>query len=117
VAEIKDLLLSHLTRIDDVECDPPWVCMPPLSPHASQWIEPVAGAIAVATGRRPDVMGVPFGTDAGPLSANGTPCLVFGPGDIDQAHTQNEWIELEQVHLAAEAYYQIAASLGRVEVR
>ena len=68
--------------------------------------------IAAATGRRPEVLGVPFGTDAGPLSAAGTPCVVFGPGDIAQAHTKDEWIELEQVRLAAEAYYQIACDLG-----
>ena len=58
-------------------------------------------------------MGVPFGTDAGPLSETGTPCVVFGPGDIAQAHTKDEWIDLEQVHLAAEAYFQIAVDLGR----
>jgi len=59
-------------------------------------------------------MGVPFGTDAGPLNARGTPCIVFGPGDIAQAHTKDEWIELEQVRLAAEAYFQIAVELGGV---
>ena len=97
--------------------------MPPLSPRAADWIEPLADAIATATGRRPVVMGVPFGTDAGPLSAAGTPCVVFGPGDIAQAHTKDEWIELEQVQLAAEAYFQIAvdsadtavASLGSAD--
>ena len=40
---------------------------------------------------------------------------MFGPGDIAQAHTKDEWIELEQVQLAAEAYFQIAVDLGRVE--
>jgi acetylornithine deacetylase len=40
------------------------------------------------------------------------PCVVFGPGDIAQAHTKDEWIELDQVQLAAEAYYRIAVELG-----
>ena len=62
-------------------------------------------------GRTPDVTGVPYGTDAGPLSANGLPCLVFGPGDIAQAHTKDEWIELDQVRLASEAYYRLAREL------
>ena len=39
----------------------------PLAPRAADWLEPLADAIATATGRRPEVMGVPFGTDAGPL--------------------------------------------------
>ncbi len=56
---------------------------------------------------------MPFGTDAGPLSARGTTCVVFGPGHIAQAHTKDEWIELEQVELAAEAYYRIALALGQ----
>jgi acetylornithine deacetylase/succinyl-diaminopimelate desuccinylase-like protein len=90
----------------------PWVHMPPLCPQAPTWIEPVSAAIERATGRPPAVTGVPFGTDAGPLSEKGTPCLVFGPGDIAQAHTPDEWIELAQVELASEAYYQIAVELG-----
>ena len=59
-------------------------------------------------------MGVPFGTDAGPLNAAGLPCVVFGPGDITQAHTKDEWIDLDQVRLAAEAYYRIAVGLAIV---
>ena len=70
-------------------------------------------AIEAATGRRPALRGVPFGTDAGPLTATGIPCVVFGPGDIAQAHTKDEWIDLDQVAQAAEAYFQIAVELGR----
>ena len=51
-------------------------------------------------------MGVPYGTDAGPLGASGLPCVVFGPGDIAQAHTKDEWVDLDQVRQAAEAYYR-----------
>ena len=66
---------------------------------------------AVARGHRQHARrssGVPYGTDAGPLGERGLPCLVFGPGDIAQAHTKDEWIELDQVRLAAEAYFEIA---------
>jgi acetylornithine deacetylase len=92
----------------------PWVHMPPLEPRAGAWIEPLAQAIEGATGRRPELTGVPFGTDAGPLSARGTPCVVFGPGDIAQAHTKDEWVDLDQVRLAAEAYFRIALALGNL---
>jgi acetylornithine deacetylase/succinyl-diaminopimelate desuccinylase-like protein len=96
-----------------VEMSQPWVHSPPLAPQATGWVEPLSRAIETATGHRPRLMGVPFGTDAGPLSEKGTPCVVFGPGDIAQAHTKDEWIDLEQVHLAAQAYFQIAVDLGR----
>ena len=58
-------------------------------------------------------MGVPYGTDAGPLGEAGLPCFVFGPGDIAQAHTKDEWVELDQVRLASEMYFEIARELGR----
>jgi acetylornithine deacetylase len=99
-----------------IEFCPPWVTMPALSPAGAAvevWRERVRAAVAPVLGRLPAVSGVPYGTDAGPLGEAGLPCLVFGPGDIAQAHTKDEWIDLEQVHLAAEAYYQIARTLGR----
>ncbi|MCH2374632.1 MAG: M20/M25/M40 family metallo-hydrolase [Planctomycetes bacterium] len=33
--------------------------------------------------------------------------VVFGPGDIAQAHTHDEWIELEQLDLGTEAYAKL----------
>jgi acetylornithine deacetylase len=111
--DARAILHARLGRESGIEFEAPWVNLPALAPQASAWIEPLARAIETATGRRPGVMGVPFGTDAGPLSAGGTPCVVFGPGDIAQAHTKDEWISLEQVRLAAEAYFQIAVELGR----
>jgi acetylornithine deacetylase len=114
--QITRRLTDHLGGLDGIELDPPWVNLPPLSPRASRWLEPLGDAVAKATGRRPEIMGVPFGTDAGPLSAAGLPCIVFGPGDIAQAHTKDEWIDIEQVQLAAEAYYQIAVNLGGADL-
>jgi acetylornithine deacetylase/succinyl-diaminopimelate desuccinylase-like protein len=100
----------------NVEFLPPWIRMPALGPGeaSARWLGPVRDAIARAIGREPGVGGVPFGTDAGPLGESGRlPCFVFGPGDIAQAHTKDEWIELDQVRAAGEAYYRIALDLGR----
>ena len=44
--------------------------------------------------------GVPYFTDASPLSMGGTPALVFGPGDIEQAHAEKEWIDIEELEKA-----------------
>ncbi|MFN6017233.1 MAG: M20 family metallopeptidase [Verrucomicrobiota bacterium] len=56
--------------------------------------------------------GVParYATDAGFFAAVGIPCVVFGPGDIAQAHTADEWIELAQVEHAAELLGEVIAS-------
>ncbi len=111
-----EFLTSRLGHPDWLELLPPWVNMPALSPDslaASGYIEPIVRAVGRAIGRAPEVGGVPYGTDAGPLGATGLPCLVFGPGDIAQAHTKDEWIELDELRTAAEAYFAMACALGR----
>jgi acetylornithine deacetylase len=40
---------------------------------------------------------VAFATDAGPFAAHGIAGVVMGPGEIAQAHTADEWVDLEQV--------------------
>lgn len=52
-----------------------------------------------ADGRR---LGVPYGTDAPAFDRINAPTVVFGPGSIDQAHTCDEWIAIEQLHRATE---------------
>jgi acetylornithine deacetylase len=51
-------------------------------------------------------LGVPFGTDAAVFGGAGVPSIVFGPGSIDQAHTADEWLPLDQLELAGEALYR-----------
>jgi len=56
----------------------------------------------VEPGRR--CIGVPFGTHASRIELAGVPSVVFGPGDIAQAHTKDEWIAVEQLCKATEIY-------------
>ena len=42
-------------------------------------------------------VGVDYFCDAAVLAAGGIPSVVFGPGDIAQAHTVDEWISLAQL--------------------
>lgn len=51
--------------------------------------------------------GVNFGCDASSFTGAGIPSIVLGPGDILQAHTENEFIDLKEVCQAAEIYSQI----------
>jgi acetylornithine deacetylase len=46
-------------------------------------------------------VGVDFFTDAGVLAAAGIPSVVFGPGDIAQAHTADEWVAVSQLERGA----------------
>lgn len=47
---------------------------------------------------------VDFWTEAALFSEAGAAALVFGPGDIAQAHTAGEWVALADLATAAEAY-------------
>jgi acetylornithine deacetylase/succinyl-diaminopimelate desuccinylase-like protein len=42
-------------------------------------------------------LGVDYFCDAAVLSAGGIPSVVFGPGDVAQAHTADEWISLSEL--------------------
>lgn len=46
--------------------------------------------------------GVNYFANSGPFSEAGIASVIFGPGDIAQAHTADEFIELEQLYLATE---------------
>ncbi len=68
---------------------------------------------AAEHGGAPRAVGVPYGTNAAGLAAKGIPTVVLGPGDITQAHSADEWVELAQVERCAELYAQIALAYGR----
>jgi len=49
---------------------------------------------------------VSYGTD-GMVFGPHLECVLLGPGDIAQAHTIGEWIEIEQLHKAVDVYRQL----------
>lgn len=55
--------------------------------------------------------GVNYFCDASVLARAGIPSVVFGPGDIAQAHTADEWIELKSVDRAAAMLLKFFQSL------
>jgi acetylornithine deacetylase ArgE len=93
------------------ECSDPWTALLPLDwqgPEGkSELVVRLGGAIDQERGRH-EVMAVPYGTEAAPLAAAGIPAVVFGPGDIAQAHTCDEWVSLEQVEQASDILYRFA---------
>lgn len=74
-------------------------------PLADRLVEIIHGV----TGRRRKI-GVPYSTDAPCYASTGISTVVFGPGSIDQAHTADEWVSVEQVRQAAEVFYRFAAA-------
>ena len=63
------------------------------------------------TARQPRPLGVDYFTDAGVLAAGGIPSVVFGPGDIAQAHTVDEWVAMSQLERATHLLLRFLESL------
>jgi len=90
-----------------VECEPPSISDTPLDTPCSAPIARAAGEALSALGLDPRPAGVPYGSDASKFSRAGIPGIVLGPGSIDQAHTADEWVAIEEVELALAVYRRI----------
>jgi acetylornithine deacetylase len=96
-------------RIDDenlVQHDEPHRAIHALGDTANAALADRLRRAARQVGRGGKLIGVPYGTDAPALAEAGIPSVVFGPGSIDQAHTADEWIAVDQLHAASEILYQ-----------
>lgn len=91
-----------------VEHDPPFMRSHGLSDRTNRRVAENLSNLAREAGRASEIVGVPFGTDAAALSAVGIPTVVFGPGSIAQAHTADEFIEVDELRFGADAFYRVA---------
>jgi len=83
----------------------PFVCSDTLETAADSPIVKAALAARAAVLGPSRPIGAPFGTDGSKLAARGgIPTIVLGPGDIAQAHTADEWVEVSQLVQAAHIY-------------
>jgi acetylornithine deacetylase/succinyl-diaminopimelate desuccinylase-like protein len=73
----------------------------PCFPLETNYKLPVVRQFLKSVGQRRPV-GVHFFCDAAVLAEGGIPSVVFGPGDIAQAHTADEWISLTSLERAKE---------------
>ncbi len=95
--ELRSLLRARGLAVevtDDKGAAPCW----PLETDAKL---PLVQSLMRVTGQRAP-MGVRFFSDASVFAHGGTPAVLFGPGDIAQAHTADEWISLRSLNRATE---------------
>ena len=92
---------SALEEVSGWEFDPPHLAVAGMEvPEESPVVRLLSGAIAGVCGEA-SVEAAQYATDAGIYNGAGIPSVVFGPGDIAQAHTADEWINIEDLHAAA----------------
>jgi acetylornithine deacetylase len=63
-------------------------------------------------GERGVPRGMTFGTDGSFFDPAGIPCVVFGPGSIDQAHSDEEWVSVEETARGAEILAEAMLALA-----
>jgi acetylornithine deacetylase len=62
----------------------------------------LAETVEAVTGRRPELLGEPYGADMRLfINEGGTPCVIFGPGDVKVAHSADEHVPLDEVEACA----------------
>jgi acetylornithine deacetylase/succinyl-diaminopimelate desuccinylase-like protein len=82
---------------------------PPLETNPNQPIvQALRQAAKEVTGVEENVVGLPYWTDGAILAdSRSVPTCIFGPGDINVAHSPDEYVEAQQVQQAANIYAQV----------
>jgi len=102
---LRDLLDGHPVEVLGPDEKPPME-----TPPDHPWIERLRAA-------RPEShpVGAPWFSDAAHLSYAGVPSVCLGPGSIDQAHTCDEFIEVEALEEGAAFFARFIAGLCQPE--
>lgn len=83
---------------------------PALDPTVNEKITAIFSKILAASGLSGVPEGAGYGTDASTYSEAGIPAIVFGPGSVTQAHTEDEWLELDQLTRSVEVFRALMES-------
>ena len=82
----------------------------PLDPAGGQrFISSVCDVLS-PLGLPNEPVGAGFGSDGSTLARTGIPVVLLGPGDIAQAHSEAEYVELDELDSAVEAYFALMCS-------
>ncbi|MFM7057777.1 MAG: M20 family metallopeptidase [Planctomycetota bacterium] len=93
VAQLRDCAQRHGLEFEVLFSGEP-LFTPPDAPFVRELLE-------LSGGTKPET--VAYGTDGAVLPELTSP-VIFGPGDIAQAHTDNEWISLKQLEQGTQLY-------------
>jgi acetylornithine deacetylase/succinyl-diaminopimelate desuccinylase len=82
-------------------------------PADDPWVKQVGAAVERATGVQPGVIGMSFTTDARFVRNQARiPTVVCGPGSVEQAHGNDEWVAVDRLADATLAYAELLAAFG-----
>jgi acetylornithine deacetylase len=104
-------LEALLAALRDHDADVSWSWS-----RAGVWLEPFAISpesefalrLLEALGQSAPGPMFPGGTDAPHFIAKGIPAAIIGPGSLDQAHSEDEWVRLDDLAAAIDIYERAA---------
>jgi len=101
--EVIDYIAARIDDAEKVKHDPPYMSSPglPLA-ESNRTLATHIAQVAQDFGVTSESMQVAYGTDSPAYFAIGVPSVVFGPGSLAQAHTKDEFIEVEQLTKATD---------------
>ena len=67
----------------------------------------IAGFEALLGARMADAVDLGYWTEASRLSERGIDAVVFGPGDVAQAHAADEYVEIAELETARAAFAHV----------
>jgi acetylornithine deacetylase len=99
-ADVLRSVSDVLSDLTDWEFEPPYLSVAgmdvderaPIVVHLADAVQHILGTVIVESAH--------YATDAGQYNRAGIPSVVFGPGNIAQAHTTEEFIEITQLEQA-----------------
>ncbi len=106
-AAMRDRLIDYLTQAGlTTEHDSPYMEGPALDDQTNGDLAGELGSAVKEVAGRCTKKAVPYATNASLYCEASVPSVVFGPGQVEQAHTKDEWVSLEQVEQAADILYR-----------
>ena len=97
---VLDSIRSLLADTPSIVVEDPYLSLPAMSvDQGSEIVKVLSSAIRDVLGE-PIIEGANYATDAGVFNDAELPSVVFGPGDIKDAHTSTEAVDLSQIESA-----------------
>jgi acetylornithine deacetylase len=111
VKNCEQFLRDRLDESVQLTFEAPYLIDPALETAAeAEIVEALARAQQDELGSEAELAGANYGTDGSKLSRAGIQTVVCGPGDIAQAHTANEFVEIKQLELATRMYSHLLSN-------
>ena len=104
--------LAGTVGTDTFELETPFMTAKPLPDTGNGALAQQLGEAIHAVVGQSRSIGVPYATDAPYIARLGIPTVVFGPGSVEQAHTKDEWISVNQLELAVDVLCRFLERFG-----